>query len=197
MGSGGGGGAALRRSRAREAARGVAKKSRPATRDNPAIKMQIHCVLLLAGVFALVDSARALRDLLEHISEGPQVFPSLSSMKGLSEYPRSGEQMISRVVSLDMGWGPPRVADKVIHRQCVRLGRTIKLLCPVEGDPPPLTMWTKDGRTIHSGWTRFRVLQQGLRIKEVESEDAGSYVCKATNGFGSTNVNYTLIVMGE
>ncbi|XP_044304103.1 fibroblast growth factor receptor-like 1 isoform X2 [Varanus komodoensis] len=96
-----------------------------------------------------------------------------------------------------MAQRPPRVADKVIHRQCVRLGRTIKLLCPVEGDPPPLTMWTKDGRTIHSGWTRFRVLQQGLRIKEVESEDAGSYVCKATNGFGSTNVNYTLIVMDD
>ncbi|KAK4818019.1 hypothetical protein QYF61_004132 [Mycteria americana] len=91
---------------------------------------------------------------------------------------------------------PPRIADKVIHRQSVRVGRTIKLLCPVEGDPPPLTMWMKDGRTIHSGWTRFRILQQGLKIKEVESEDAGTYICKATNGFGSTNVNYTLIVIG-
>lgn len=93
--------------------------------------------------------------------------------------------------------GPPRIADKVIHRQSARLGRTIKLLCPVEGDPPPLTMWTKDGRTIHSGWMRFRVLQQGLKIKEVESEDSGTYICKATNGFGSMNVNYTLIVIGE
>uniref|UniRef100_A0A674G8Q5 receptor protein-tyrosine kinase n=1 Tax=Taeniopygia guttata TaxID=59729 RepID=A0A674G8Q5_TAEGU len=93
--------------------------------------------------------------------------------------------------------GPPRISDKVIHRQSVRLGRTIKLLCPVEGDPPPLTMWMKDGRTIHSGWTRFRILQQGLKIKEVESEDAGTYICKATNGFGSTNVNYTLIVIDD
>ncbi|XP_009987450.1 PREDICTED: fibroblast growth factor receptor-like 1, partial [Tauraco erythrolophus] len=93
--------------------------------------------------------------------------------------------------------GPPRIADKVIHRQSVRLGRTIKLPCPVEGDPPPLTMWMKDGRTIHSGWTRFRILQQGLKIKEVESEDAGTYICKATNGFGSTNVNYTLIVIDD
>ncbi|XP_005045616.1 PREDICTED: fibroblast growth factor receptor-like 1 [Ficedula albicollis] len=97
----------------------------------------------------------------------------------------------------DSARGPPRIADKVIHRQSVRLGRTIKLLCPVEGDPPPLTMWMKDGRTIHSGWTRFRILQQGLKIKEVESEDAGTYICKATNGFGSANVNYTLIVIGE
>nr|XP_014348270.1 PREDICTED: fibroblast growth factor receptor-like 1 [Latimeria chalumnae] len=97
----------------------------------------------------------------------------------------------------DCARGPPRIADKVIHRQTVRIGRTIKLLCPVEGDPPPLTMWTKDGRTIHSGWTRFRVLRLGLKIKEVEAEDAGTYICKATNGFGSININYTLIVIDE
>ncbi|KAI4819404.1 hypothetical protein KUCAC02_004651 [Chaenocephalus aceratus] len=68
---------------------------------------------------------------------------------------------------------------------------------PRGGDPPPLIMWTKDGRNIHSGWTRFRVLQHGLRIKEVEPEDAGTYICKATNGFGSVNINYTLIVIGK
>nr|XP_028584655.1 fibroblast growth factor receptor-like 1 isoform X3 [Podarcis muralis] len=101
------------------------------------------------------------------------------------------------LVFADSVRGPPRISDKVIHRQSVRLGRTIKLPCPVEGDPPPLTMWMKDGRTIHSGWTRFRVLQQGLKIKEVESEDAGTYICKATNGFGSMNVNYTLIVIDD
>ncbi|XP_006746830.1 fibroblast growth factor receptor-like 1 isoform X3 [Leptonychotes weddellii] len=93
--------------------------------------------------------------------------------------------------------GPPRMADKVVARQVARLGRTVRLQCPVEGDPPPLTMWTKDGRTIHGGWSRFRVLPQGLKVKEVEREDAGAYVCKATNGFGSLSVNYTLIVMDD
>ncbi|KAL6117236.1 fgfrl1 [Pungitius sinensis] len=93
--------------------------------------------------------------------------------------------------------GPPRVSERVGHRQSVRLGRTVKLPCPVEGDPPPLIMWTKDGRNIHSGWNRFRVLQHGLRVKEVETEDAGTYVCKATNGFGSVSVNYTLIVIDD
>ncbi|KAM6977857.1 fibroblast growth factor receptor-like 1a [Aplochiton taeniatus] len=93
--------------------------------------------------------------------------------------------------------GPPRVAERVAHRQTVRLGRTMKLSCPVEGDPPPLIMWTKDNRNIHSGWTRFRVLQHALRIKQVEPEDAGTFVCKATNGFGSVNINYTLIVIDD
>ncbi|XP_064198054.1 fibroblast growth factor receptor-like 1a isoform X3 [Anguilla rostrata] len=97
----------------------------------------------------------------------------------------------------DCARGPPRVAEKIAHRQTVRIGRTMKLPCPVEGDPPPLIMWTKDGRNIHSGWMRFRVLPQGLKIKEVEAEDAGTFVCKATNGFGSVNINYTLIVIDD
>ncbi|XP_037685134.1 fibroblast growth factor receptor-like 1 isoform X3 [Choloepus didactylus] len=91
--------------------------------------------------------------------------------------------------------GPPRMAGRVLPRQVAWLGRTVRLQCPVEGDPPPLTMWSKDGRTVHSGWSRFRVLPQGLKVREVEREDAGTYVCKATNGFGSLSVNYTLIVM--
>ncbi|KAL0973959.1 hypothetical protein UPYG_G00213430 [Umbra pygmaea] len=97
----------------------------------------------------------------------------------------------------DCARGPPRVAEKIVHRQTVRIGRTMKLQCPVEGDPPPLIMWTKDGRNIHSGWMRFRVLQQALRIKDVEAEDAGTFICKATNGFGSVNINYTLIVIDD
>ncbi|XP_028836443.1 fibroblast growth factor receptor-like 1a [Denticeps clupeoides] len=95
----------------------------------------------------------------------------------------------------DAARGPPRISERVLHRQSARLGSSIKLPCPVEGDPPPLIMWTKDGRNIHSGWVRFRVLQLGLKVKEVEADDAGTYVCKATNGFGSVSVNYTLIVI--
>lgn len=104
---------------------------------------------------------------------------------------------MSIIIIILFSVGPPHVAEKVAHRQTVRIGRTMKLQCPVEGDPPPLIMWTKDGRNIHSGWMRFRVLQQALRIKEVEAEDAGTFICKATNGFGSVNINYTLIVIGK
>lgn len=89
------------------------------------------------------------------------------------------------------------MSDKVVHRQSARIGNAMKLPCPVEGDPPPLIMWTKDGRNIHSGWIRFRILRVGLKIKEVEADDSGTYICKATNGFGSVNINYTLIVIGE
>ncbi|XP_034037879.1 fibroblast growth factor receptor-like 1a [Thalassophryne amazonica] len=105
--------------------------------------------------------------------------------------------LLEMILMSNAARGPPRVSKRVSHRQCVRLGRTMKLTCPVESDPPPLIMWAKDGRNIHSGWTRFRVLQYVLRIKEVEPDDAGTYICKATNGFGSVNINYTLIVIDD
>ncbi|CAN9502126.1 unnamed protein product [Ophioblennius macclurei] len=101
------------------------------------------------------------------------------------------------VLLTDCVRGPPRVSEKVAHRHTARLGSAIKLPCPVDGDPPPLLMWTKDGRNIHSGWIRFRILRMGLKIKEVEADDTGTYICKATNGFGSVNVNYTLIVIDD
>lgn len=37
----------------------------------------------------------------------------------------------------------------------------------------------------------------GLRIKDVVHEDAGDYTCKATNGFGSVSVGFTLHVLGR
>lgn len=35
-----------------------------------------------------------------------------------------------------------------------------------------------------------------LRIQDTEMNDAGLYTCIATNGFGSININYTVIVLG-
>uniref|UniRef100_UPI00358E25DE fibroblast growth factor receptor-like 1 n=1 Tax=Myxine glutinosa TaxID=7769 RepID=UPI00358E25DE len=91
--------------------------------------------------------------------------------------------------------GPPRISSLVHGQQWVYLGQNIRLPCPVTGDPPPLTMWTKDGRNINSGWLRFRMLPKSLRIERVEWEDAGVYVCKAANGFGSIRINYTLVLI--
>ncbi|XP_070539781.1 LOW QUALITY PROTEIN: fibroblast growth factor receptor-like 1 [Ptychodera flava] len=90
--------------------------------------------------------------------------------------------------------GPPRISDKVNGFLRVRVGRRIKLICPVEGDPPLLSTWTKDKENIHSGWKRFHVLRQGLKIDDVQMEDSGHYICKVTNGFGTVTVNYTLTV---
>ncbi|KAI7801784.1 fibroblast growth factor receptor-like 1b [Triplophysa rosa] len=93
--------------------------------------------------------------------------------------------------------GPPWVSRQVEERPTARLGRTVRLPCPVDGDPPPLVLWVKDGRNVHPGWSRYKVLKQSLKIKEVELEDAGEYICRVTNGFGSIALNFTLIVIDD
>ncbi|XP_071494750.1 fibroblast growth factor receptor-like 1 isoform X2 [Diadema antillarum] len=90
--------------------------------------------------------------------------------------------------------GPPRVTQEVEKVRRGTLGRSIKLPCPVTGNPPPLTMWTKDGVTINQGWDRFRLRLEGLRISNLVEEDEGAYVCRATNGFGSVSIEFVLTV---
>ncbi|KAL8573281.1 hypothetical protein ACOMHN_006692 [Nucella lapillus] len=94
--------------------------------------------------------------------------------------------------------GPPKVRGRPHPRHVAKRGKNTRLLCPVEADHAPFTEWKKDGETIHSGWTRFKVTQDGqLRIRNVHMMDSGVYVCRATNGFGSISINYTLLVHDE
>lgn len=94
--------------------------------------------------------------------------------------------------------GPPQYVGDGRSRQIARVNHTKKLLCPVEGDPFPFIEWKKDGESINELWDNHKVMKDGsLRIKDIEVENAGKYVCKATNGFGSISVNYTLVVVGK
>lgn len=89
------------------------------------------------------------------------------------------------------------MSSVVKETQIAMLGRNVRLPCPVEGNPPPLLLWTKDGRNINAGWSRYRVLPHGLKIKNVEARDGGVYVCQAANGFGSVSLNFSLEVIGK
>ncbi|KAL4231968.1 Fibroblast growth factor receptor-like 1 [Mactra antiquata] len=96
-------------------------------------------------------------------------------------------------------WGPPKQVGVYQAHQIAKVGQAKKRFsCPVEADPLPIVQWTKDGETISEMWPRFRISKEGgLRIKDVELDDAGRYVCKATNGFGQINVNYSLVVVDK
>ena len=90
--------------------------------------------------------------------------------------------------------GPPEVTADVERQLIVRAGDTIRLNCPVDSDPLPMFTWFKDDESIHRGWERFRVLSKALKIKDIEVEDTGTYICRATNGFGSVDVDYVVYV---
>ncbi|XP_061185350.1 fibroblast growth factor receptor-like 1 [Saccostrea echinata] len=105
--------------------------------------------------------------------------------------------LVSTVVTIS-ALGPPKYVGDGKGRQIAKVNHTKKLLCQVEGDPFPFIEWKKDGESINELWENHKVLKDGsLRIKQIEVENAGRYVCKATNGFGSIRVNYTLIVVDE
>ncbi|CAG5119115.1 unnamed protein product [Candidula unifasciata] len=92
---------------------------------------------------------------------------------------------------------PPSLSGKVVPRVIAKLGKNTRLLCPAQSDHE-LTQWKKDGQSINPGLDRFKISREGhLRIQDTEMSDAGLYTCIATNGFGSININYTVIVLDE
>ena len=95
--------------------------------------------------------------------------------------------------------GPPQLNLSGFQRfQVFREGEGLRLACPVKGEPTPWVEWSKDDIVINSGWQRFRTLQRGhLKARELLLEDSGSYVCKATNGFGTISVQFHLFIRRE
>lgn len=79
----------------------------------------------------------------------------------------------------------------------LRAGVNLRLSCPVDSPPPPpLVTWSKDGEAVHLGWERYRVHGGVLRVRNVDVEDSGVFVCHATNGFGSIDVTFLVYVYG-
>lgn len=106
--------------------------------------------------------------------------------------------IVLSVLSTCTAYGPPTLTHQYKSRQVVDVNTTKKLLCPVEADPPALNQWYKDGSDVNEIWDKFKILSDGsLRISDITMEDAGRYTCKAVNGFGHMDVEYTLIVKDE
>ncbi|CAG0915669.1 unnamed protein product [Notodromas monacha] len=86
---------------------------------------------------------------------------------------------------------PPRISD-VVEPIVANAGETLKLPCPVDGEPYPMFEWFKDGESLIMADDRIRATKNGLRIKEAEVDDSGIYECKAVNGFGQVSIEVEL-----
>ncbi|XP_069861249.1 hemicentin-2 [Dipodomys merriami] len=74
--------------------------------------------------------------------------------------------------------GPPAVNASV--------NLTALLPCQADGVPTPLLSWRKDGAPLDPENPRLEVLPEGsLRIRPVLAQDAGHYLCLASNSAGS------------
>lgn len=77
-------------------------------------------------------------------------------------------------------------------------GRNFELNCPISGQPAPIITWFKGSEEIKDyEWTRFSLDKKSLKISQVDYEDTGIYVCKGTNGYGSSEVRIDFFVIAE
>ncbi|CAH1976516.1 unnamed protein product [Acanthoscelides obtectus] len=82
----------------------------------------------------------------------------------------------------------------------VTAGQAAKFECIVQSEPPPSTLWSKNGRIIeHSNdyQIHYRNGVCRLTVTQAYPEDAGTYTCTATNPAGTANTSATLQVPGE
>ncbi|XP_052251842.1 fibroblast growth factor receptor-like 1 isoform X3 [Dreissena polymorpha] len=97
--------------------------------------------------------------------------------------------------------GPPRRSGEYEPRQVAQVGQDKKRFqCPVEPDSTTIVQWYKGEDLIDNFWTRYKVTKESslmLRIKDVELEDGGVYICKVSNGFGQIQFNFTLVVIDK
>ncbi|XP_077463990.1 hemicentin-1 [Stigmatopora argus] len=87
----------------------------------------------------------------------------------------------------------PPIIDGDLHSNRIEpLGGNAILNCDVRGDPLPTIQWSKNGVNLHIN-NRIRQLDNGsLAIYGTVTEDAGNYVCVATNDAGVVERSVTL-----
>ncbi|XP_075903122.1 hemicentin-1 [Nelusetta ayraudi] len=80
---------------------------------------------------------------------------------------------------------PPKIMGRKEEELSVIEGHMVSLLCDVQSYPPPEITWTRDGQVLNFD-TGLHILPGGqmLQLPRARLEDAGQYVCTATNSAG-------------
>ncbi|XP_061539337.1 LOW QUALITY PROTEIN: hemicentin-1 [Phycodurus eques] len=87
---------------------------------------------------------------------------------------------------------PPIIDGDLNSNRIEPLGGNAILNCDVRGDPLPTILWSKNGINLHIN-NRIRQLDNGsLAIYGTVVDDAGNYICVATNDAGVVERSVTL-----
>ena len=74
---------------------------------------------------------------------------------------------------------PPRFVVKPPAKVVAWVGDSLKLNCSATGDPQPVITWKKQGGPLPVG--RSQQINGDLVIRDISRNDAGNYICIATN----------------
>ncbi|KAM8887343.1 hemicentin-1 [Spinachia spinachia] len=90
---------------------------------------------------------------------------------------------------------PPRIIGHKEEDLSVIEGHMVSMLCDAQAYPPPEITWTRDGQLLHFN-TNLHILPGGqmLQLSRARLEDAGQYVCTATNSAGQEQKSILLSV---
>ncbi|KAL0979469.1 hypothetical protein UPYG_G00185480 [Umbra pygmaea] len=90
---------------------------------------------------------------------------------------------------------PPKMVSGWEEEVSVIEGHMVSLLCDVQAYPPPEITWTRDGQILQFS-TGIHILPGGqmLQLPRTRLEDAGQYVCTATNSAGQDQKSILLSV---
>ncbi|PIK41095.1 hypothetical protein BSL78_22062, partial [Apostichopus japonicus] len=112
---------------------------------------------------------------------------------------------VSSPVIYAMGLSPraPYLSENAILHYRKVVNTSLKMKCPVVGDPQPAVAWYKNGKSLPLDMasalseTRLIVQNQLLKFSRLFFSDAGNYSCRASNGEGRLNTTITLTVLAE
>ncbi|XP_068166004.1 hemicentin-1 [Antennarius striatus] len=144
------------------------------------------------------DGRPVIEDTRHHVSEdGTQLqllSVQVSDMAGYLCVAENKVGMVEKLFSLTVQV-PPTIHGLRDEEVSVIEGHMVSLLCDVQAYPPPDITWTRDGQVLHfSSGVHILPGGQMLQLPRARLEDAGQYVCTATNSAGQDQKSIILSV---
>uniref|UniRef100_A0A3Q2YR82 Hemicentin 1 n=1 Tax=Hippocampus comes TaxID=109280 RepID=A0A3Q2YR82_HIPCM len=129
----------------------------------------------------------------DHMSGHSELVIERVSKEDAGTYTCVAENSVGSIKSLGLVNVKPPIIDGDLHSSRIEpLGGNAILNCDVRGEPLPTIQWSKNGINVHIN-NRVRQLDNGsLAIYGTVVEDAGNYICVATNDAGVVERSVTL-----
>ncbi|ROL43461.1 Hemicentin-1, partial [Anabarilius grahami] len=135
----------------------------------------------------------------DHINGHSELVIERVSKDDSGTYSCMAENSVGSIKSLGFVYvKEPPIIDGDVHSNRIEpLGGNAILNCEVRGDPLPTFQWSKKGVNVQIS-NRIRQLDNGsLAIYGTVSEDAGNYMCVATNDAGVVERTVTLTLQSS